>query len=180
MIDKITIFFKSLEPLTTKLVGALLILFIGFIIGRIVGVLFKRLLNGINTDKNIKRVIGIKLSIEKIVTQITSGLIYVTTVIMALNHLGVTTVILTIITAIIIIIFAISLLLAVRDLLPNLFAGFAIKYRGDFVVGQEIKVKGVQGVVSEINFLNTKVTSGDDLLVIPNSLFQKQGFQVKK
>ncbi len=46
---------------------------VGFIIGRIVGVLLKRVLNGINTDKNIKRVIGIKLSIDKISPSILVG-----------------------------------------------------------------------------------------------------------
>jgi small-conductance mechanosensitive channel len=180
MIQEITSFFDGLEPLTTKLIGALLILFIGLIIGRISGVLLKRVLHSINTDKNVRRVLNVKLSFEKLLSQILSWLVYVATIIMALNHLGLTTAILTIITAVLIIILALSLLLAVRDMLPNLFAGITIKYRRDFAKGDRIKVKNVDGVVEEINLLSTKVSLGTDLIVLPNSIFQKEGYQVKK
>jgi len=179
-LSNITGFFQDIEPVTTRVVGALLILFIGFIAGRIVGMLVKRLLNSINLDKNLRRAIGQKMSLEKLIGQIVSLIIYAAAIIMTLNHLGLTTVILTIITAAIIILLILSLLLAVRDLLPNLFAGMAIKYRRDFKVGDTVKVRNVRGKVSEISLLQTMITSGDDVLVLPNAVFQREGFQVKR
>ena len=180
MIQEIAEFFERLQPLTTKLIGALLILFIGLIIGRILGVLVKRLLRGVNLDKNLRKALNVKFSVERFLSQILSWLVYIATIIMSLNYLGLTTLILTIITAVVVLILALSLLLAVRDMLPNAFAGLSMKYRRDFAPGDRIKVKTVEGVVDEINFLSTKVKIGKDLIVLPNSLFQKEGYQVKK
>ena len=34
--------------------------------------------------------------------------------------------------------------------------------------------------VEEIGFLSTRISAGEDLLVLPNSIFQKEGFQVRR
>lgn len=174
----LTTILDNVNPWMIKIAGALLILFIGFIIGRVIGQLIKRMLRGINLDRNVRKTLGTRFSLENAIAQVITILIYAAAVIMTLDYLDLTTVILTIITTAIIVILAVSLLLAVKDLLPNFFAGITLKYRRDFKDGDIISVKGVTGKVEEISLLSTKMTSGKDTVIIPNSVFLQEGYQV--
>ncbi len=163
-----------------KLLAALLILLAGFIVGRLLGLIVKRLLHELNLDAMVRKVVGYRSSFENFISGLVSYIIYSVAIIMALNHIGLTTIVLTIIISAVVIMLVISFLLAVKDFLPNALSGFSLKFKGVVKKGVVISVSGVTGVVEDVNLLSTIVKVDDDLMVIPNSVFQKQGFIIKK
>ena len=169
-----------ITPLLSRIIIAVLILFIGLIVGKLIGTLIRRALNEIKLDK-YTRSAGLKFSLEKSIANIASYIIYVIAIIMSLDKLGLTTAILTIFVGIIIFVIAVSFLLAVKDFFPNIFAGIRIKIRKLFSEGDEVQIREVKGIITNMGLLETqlKTPAGEDV-IIPNSVFSKRQIIVKK
>lgn len=172
--------YDTITPWATKIVGALLILFVGFVLGRLAGIAVKRVLHGVSIDKNVRKAIGHKVSLERTASGLLSILIYAAAIIMMLNYLGLTTVVLTVIITVIVVLLAFSMLLAVKDLLPNAFAGITLKLRGELEEGDKVEVRNVSGRITDMSLLSTSIDAQGDLLVVPNSLFLKEGYTIKR
>src|SRR6056297_1416983 len=82
---------KFFSGLFTQIVVSLLIVFTGFIIGKILGRLIYKLLHEFKVDAALKKTAGVKISIEHILEAFISYFIYFVSIIMALNNLGLTT-----------------------------------------------------------------------------------------
>ena len=163
-------FFKYLD----KFVIAIIILLIGFIIARIVGRLTKKILSELEVDYILKKAAGVKFSLEKTVSRSLEYFIYFLAVVLTLNQLGVTTTVLHLIAGAIILIIAVSFILAVKDFIPNLIAGFMIYQRKRFKPGDRIKVGEVEGKIKSITLLETRIiTKSGDTILIPNSTLTK-------
>jgi len=171
---------ESVNPLLSRIVIAVLILLVGLIIGKLIGMLIKRGLNEVRLDKYIQSA-GLRISLEKFLGSIASYIIYLVAIIMSLDQLGLTTAILTIIATIIVLIIAISFLLAVKDFFPNLFAGIRIRARKLFAEGDNIQIREVKGRILSMGLLETKIkTAFNEEVIIPNSIFNKRQIIVKK
>ena len=100
---------------------------------------------------------------------------------MALNSLGLTTFVLNMVFAAIILMVVISFLLAIKDFVPNLIAGFSLKRKNYLKEGDKIKIKNLEGKILKINLLETKIeTTKKDLIIIPNSIFSKNEIILKR
>jgi small conductance mechanosensitive channel len=67
-----------------------------------------------------------------------------------------------------------STFLGIKDFIPNAVAGFFIQHKKELKVGQKIKIKGMQGTITEITLLETKIeTKTGDVIFIPNSVLSK-------
>ena len=65
---------------------------------------------------------------------------------------------------------SVALGFAFKDVLQNFFAGLLILWRRPFVVGDQIKVKGYEGTVEEINVRSTRIKTYDgERAIIPNA-----------
>ena len=160
----------------TKIVVALIILLLGFIIGRILGKVVQRLLHEIETDKVIKSTTKIRTSIEDLIGRFVSYFIYFVTIIMALSQLGLSTTVLHIITAAVILIIVISIVLAVKDFIPNMIAGFIIYEKRLFKKGEFIKVGTTEGKVIHVSLIDTRIeTKSKDVVYLPNSIIVRTG-----
>jgi len=168
------------SQLFTKFVIATVILLIGFIIGRIAGRLIQRVLHEIELNKILGKA-GIKLSLEEILSSLATYFIYFITVIWALDSLGLTTTILTMISAAFLILFVISVLLGVKDFFPNIISGFFI-YRKEIIrPGDKLKVDNLAGTVKKISLTETEVkTNKGDIIYIPNSTLTRKEIIIKK
>ncbi|MBD3313356.1 mechanosensitive ion channel [Candidatus Woesearchaeota archaeon] len=157
-----------------RLLAAVIILLIGIIIGKIIERVIYKLLHDLDIDGMIKNAARISIRFEKGVSVSAKYFIYFITIIMVLNQLNVTTTVLQMLSGAIIIIFIISIILAIKDFVPNTFAGFFL-YRNKFIKeGEFIKVKGMEGRVVEINLIETKLETRDgDIVYIPNSVLTK-------
>jgi len=165
-----------------KFILAITIILIGFVIGRLAGKLVTTVLHEFELDKIVKKATSTKFSAEGFIGNLASYAIYFFVFIMALNQLGLATPILYILAISVLLIVVISITLAVRDLIPNMFAGFTIHRKGFLDVGDTIKVKDMKGKIISINLVETRIeTKSKDLISIPNVILTKnEVVKVKK
>ncbi len=173
--DSIGILPKLLSGIFTKLVVAVIIILIGLIAGKLLGKFIHKALHEIELNKILRKAAGVKVSIEEIISTFVTYFIYFIFIVMALNQLGLTTVVLHMISGAILIIIIISILFSIKDFMPNMFAGFFIHQKRFIKEGDTINVDNTEGKVIHINLVETKIeTKKGDIIYIPNSLLIKK------
>ena len=161
------------DSLVNIIIVAVVIFLVGLILGRVLGKLVERILREFRVDKTVKDKIGVNTSMQKLASGIVSYSIYFVFLIIALNYVGITSLLLNVISIIVIALLAISLLLSVKDSIPNMLAFRRINR--SVKIGDKIKINNVEGVVEDMTLFETKlVTKGGDEIHIPNSLFTKE------
>jgi small-conductance mechanosensitive channel len=172
---------KTINPFISRIALAVVILLVGLIIGKLFGNLIRRILGEIELDKHIRSSVGFRLSLEKGISNLVSYFIYLISIILCLNSLGLTTAILVIIAFAIVFIITISFLLAIKDFFPNIISGMRIKFRKMFSEGDEIQMREVKGTVISVGLLETRLrTSFKEEVIIPNCMFGKRELIVRK
>jgi len=170
---------KLYSQIVTKFIVATIIIIIGFIIGKIAGRFVAKLSKELEINKILKKA-GLKLNFESILSTGTSYIIYFFTLVIALNQIGMTTTILNMLGAAVLVLVVLSALLAMKDFLPNMIAGFLIFQKGLFKVGDYVKVHKFEGKVKKITLFETQIqTKKKDLIHVPNSNFTKSEIVVK-
>lgn len=173
-IQNIISYFSEFRGIYTKLLVAFIILLIGSIIGKLLGKLTARILHEIELDNILKKASGIEVRLEHLFSIFVTYFVYFITIIMVLNQLNVTTTVLQMLSAAVIIIIIVSVILAIKDFVPNAFAGIYIYRRKLIKEGERIKVKGIEGEVVHINLVETKLETRDgDIVYVPNSAITK-------
>ena len=158
-----------------RAIAAVLILFIGFIIGKLIGKTLFRIFNNLEINSML-RSLGIKVDAEKKISSLAEYFVYFITIIIFLNNLGVTTTIIYILAGAVAIVFIGYSLLAMKDFIPNMFAGFYINKHRMIRKGGLVRAGSVEGRVVEINLIETKIRTKDgDIVYIPNSTLTKTG-----
>ena len=179
---------SSAESVNTILSGgivgniilAVVILLIGFVIGSIVGKVVTKILSAVEIDMFIKKT-GIKIQLESFLGRVASYLVYFLVVLMALDQIGVKVIVLQVLAVALLVLLLLSLILSVRDFLPNFFAGaFAVK--GKLLgVGDRLRIHGVEGRVERLGVVNVRMkTKKGDVIFIPYSNLVRSDFAVKR
>jgi small conductance mechanosensitive channel len=169
--------FVTTNPYLISIVIAIVIFISGLIIGRLVGKLINKLLSNTKFDTAIKKKTGIKTSIQKLIVMLIEISIYILFTGIALNYLGITSFVLNILLIAIIIILSISFMLALKDSIPNLIAGFLITRKTRLKIDDKIIVDSIEGKIIEMNFFEVRVEKQNgDIFYIPNSFFLKQKY----
>ena len=138
-----------------QIIGAIIILIIGFMVAKKVALFVEKLLLTKNMDITLTKFISTTLKV----------VIIVGVAIIALGKLGIT------ITPFVAAIGAMSLGagLALQGLLSNFGAGLSIIATRPFIVGNTIKIQGCTGLVKEIKLAYTVLETEDkELITIPN------------
>jgi small conductance mechanosensitive channel len=165
---------ESTSGLFYKFIVSIVLLLIGFILGKICGRLIYKFLHSFEINETFSKLSGATLKIEEIAETFTTYFIYFVTVVIVLQQIGLVSTILHMIAAGVLILIILSTFLGIKDFIPNAIAGFFIQSKKEFKVGQRIKVKGMQGTIIEINLLETKIeTKSGDIIFIPNSVLSK-------
>ncbi|MBD3310584.1 mechanosensitive ion channel [Candidatus Woesearchaeota archaeon] len=165
---------QMFSQIATKTVVSLIILLIGFIIGRLVGRVSQKLLHELELDRILRKSAGIKISMEAVAGHGISYLIYFFSIITALSQLGLTTTVLNMISAGIIILIIVSVFLSVKDYIPNFLAGLVIIRKELVRPGEYIRTRNLEGRVIHIDIFETRLeTKQKDVIYIPNSLLVK-------
>jgi len=158
-----------------RFIAAIVIILIGFIVARVLSRLTRKILHALETDKILRQQAGVKVPLEEFFTSIVKYLTYFAAVILALNQLGLTTVVLQIILFVALAILVGFIILAFKDFIPNITAGFFIHLKKIINEGDTIKFNTIEGKVVHVNLVETKVqTKNKDLVYIPNSLLTKK------
>jgi small-conductance mechanosensitive channel len=172
---------EALNPVIVSLIVPIIILLLGFIIGRIIGKLVQKSLRQVDLDRSARRSFGISFSPEKLISRTVTYFVYLVAVIMALNRLEVTTFVLNVLAAAVVLIAVIAFILAIKDFVPNAMAGIVIRRKKMFRETDKISVADVAGRVTRITLTETKITTrGKDEIFVPNSFFLKHRVKVTR
>jgi small conductance mechanosensitive channel len=164
----------TLNDITLNLVAAIVILIIGLIIGRFLSNLTRKVLHELELDKILKEQARIKVPITDLISSIVKYVIYIITVILALNQIGLRSFILNIILAILVVLLIIFMILSLKDFVPNLVAGLFLHQKRNFNPGDIIQVNNIEGEVLSITLFETRIkTTNNEIVYIPNSLLTK-------
>ena len=162
------------SSLLNKIIFAAIIILVGFIIGRLLGKLAKHLLHEVGLD-GLMSAVGVRVSVEAILSSIIAYSVYFAAVVMALDTLGLNTLVFSILAGGVIAVVLLSTLLAVKDFIPNLFAGFFIYRRRILRAGDHVIVDNTESTVVKVDLMEVKFrTKNGDIIFIPNSLLIKK------
>lgn len=156
-----------------KIIVAIVVILIGIILARILSKLTYRILHELELDRILKD-LGVKVPVEEFVGTIVKYIVYFIAVIIALNQLGLETIVFYIILILFLVILIVFVVLAFKDFIPNITAGFFMHQKRLIKKGDKIIVKNIEGTVMEISLIDTKIkTKGGDIVHMPNSVFLK-------
>ncbi len=156
-----------------RVVLGIIVLIAGLITGDILSKIAFNFVGRLNVEK------GGRNEIASISSFIVKVLIFIFAVIIALNVLNVYINILTVGFGIVMLAIVLFLLLGMKDIIPNIFAGIYIQNSGLLQKGYRVRFGNIQGRVKSVGFIYTILKKGDMEIQIPNSQLLKKEIQVK-
>lgn len=173
--------YAIISQTTANIAAAIIIILIGLVLGRFIGRFAQKILNELETNKILKQKTTINIDLEELVGSVIKYVIYFISLIMALNQVGLTPLILKIILIIILILMIIFIVLAVKDYIPNVVAGFVLHQKRVLKEGDVILFKDIEGKVITTSLIETRIeTKNGDIIFIPNSVLMKKEIVIKK
>jgi small-conductance mechanosensitive channel len=163
------------HSITNEIAVTVLIILVGFIIGRIIGRLILRVLNEFEIDNLVKK--G-KSSIALSISQVIEYSIYVITVCIALDSLGILAYVLIAVVAVIILILIVSALLGFKDFVPNFLCGLWLRKKNIIKKDNYVNLGDIRGKVIKKGWLDIKIkTKSEDIISIPNLTVLRKKFK---
>ena len=155
------------DIILNRIVTAVIIFFVGFMLAQIASNIVKMFLAEVDINKRTLNTFLGRINLEKLFSNIVAYLIYFGTIIMALNRLGITSYVFYSLLIFFALILFSTLLLDIRDLLPNIYAWLKIKSKKYFSENERIKTTLAEGVVKKITPFTTRIITdhGDELYI---------------
>ena len=178
------VLFQNTAGYLNKIIVALVILLLGFMIGKIIEISLKKLFATIAFDEKMTRFFVAKRQYARSVVRIVARLIYVVTILLVLNRLSLLEETYTLLLLFALLIIVLSFVLAGLDFIPNIVARVACKKKG-LCVGDEITLMDksgvIQGTIVDITLTDVRMKrKNGDLFFIPLALFSKERVVKKK
>ena len=162
------------QDLLIKVLGAFLILILGLIIAQIVTNISRKFFKTISISKVLEEQLKLKIPLERYLSSTLKYIVYLITLILILNQLGIPSVTVQWILIIFLILITIFIILAFKDWLPNLISGLYLIRSEKVKPGDKIKVKGITGKVIKVSLLETQIeTNNNELIFLPNANITK-------
>ena len=159
---------------------SLVILIVGFALGVIAKKILHKVLKEIELNKLMLR-IGIMQNVEVGISTIISYLIYLVTIVLFLDYLGIKSIVIYIVVGALLMLLILTLAIGLKDIIPNFMGYLFLQKKGLVKEGKIVDVKGISGKVEKIGVLETEIeTEKGDVLYVPNSLFLKSEFWLRK
>ena len=160
-------------------VVAAIVLFVGLALARILALSIDAGLRRIRLNEALRSGFGIPFNVSGIIGQLILWSISAITVLWALRIIGLNRIVLTILAVIALVIIVFSMVLALRDLVPNLVAGAEMHRKGFFAEGDTVMIDGETAQVLETGLLETILEQEDVRIVIPNALMLRKEIVVQ-
>lgn len=172
--------YSDVRGVMNSAASALIILLIGFVIGRVLGRLVLRGLHELEVDRFLEKA-GVRLKFEELAGAVVEYFAYFVTVLIVLDRLGVAVFVLHAITVLVLVVLLIAFVLGVKDFIPNVIAGIRLHRARTFRVGDVVSVGSVTGRVREFGLVEaTLISRNKEVIHVPNYLFVKEKVVVKK
>ncbi len=157
-------FTEVLKIIYDKFLICIFILLLGFIVSKAVKKFVATILKGVEINKLLKKV-GAGFALDKAIAQISAYAVYIITILIILQVLGIRNIALIIILIVVSFILGISLLTAIIIFLPNFFIGIFLKKK--LKIGDKIKINSVKGIIKKLRFSDIIVESDKDVFSLP-------------
>ena len=174
MNDVLTLIYSVSIYILATFGSALLIIVTGVLLGRILGKLTNKAISKANLNGNLRKALGIKTKPQKLAENFIKYSIIGIAIVAALIQIGVAISIMNFILIIFGGVLLISFTLALRDFMPNIFAGLYLIGTKKIKKGDFIKFKDFEGKVTKIDLLDTYLAmDSKNTMMIPNSYLMK-------
>lgn len=171
---------EVVKTYAVDVVIGIIILLVGFSAGILAKKLLQRLLKEVELNKIMNRV-NVSYDLEKWISSIISYVIYLITIVYFLRHLGITSIVLYLIVGAILMLLILTFLVGLKDVIPNFIGWIFIQKNKRIQEDRKIDINEISGKVEKIGYLETEIkTDSDDILYVPNALFLKSKFRIKK
>jgi small-conductance mechanosensitive channel len=175
--DKFKYLYDLISPLFSQLVVAIILLLIGFVIGKVIGRLIQKALQEVELNKMVRHTVGLRLRLEQIISGFVTYFIYFVSVVMALEVMNLRSIIVYLISGGVILIIILSVILGIKDFMPNFFAGLTLHRKGLLKEGDKVKFENVRGVIIDFTLNDVKIEAKNgDVIFVPNAQFLKSKF----
>ncbi len=165
----------------SNIVAAGIILFIGFIAGRLLGRLAERVLDEIQLSKAIYHATKTSIPAAEAIGYLVTYFIYFLAIVMALDALKIQALLFNTVSIALIAIIIASIALSLKDFVSNVFAGAYIHQRGLVRKGDTASIGGLEGTVISVDMADTRIeTKEGDIIFVPNSLIMQKTVLIRK
>lgn len=159
----------SINDILTKIIIFIIIILLGLIISKVVSNLFRKLIKEFEVTKVLKKA-DIKFNPNNFIPSLSKYLIYLVTIIIALNAVGITKIVIRIIVSFSLSVLIIYILISIRDLIPNWCYGFKVKRK--YKIGDKIKYKNIEGKIIYMNSVELQIQAKKEIVYIPYKLLR--------
>ncbi len=179
--NTIPFFQSTFFSIINKYIVAVVILFLGFVIGTLVSKFIYRVLNDFELNKFLKSLSGVNIKMEEIVSGVIKIFIYAIFIVYVLNYLNLSQLVVNIIFIVFSLIIGISIILSIKDFIPDFIAGIRISKDNLIQEGDKIELENLQGEVKKVDLTHVEIsTVNNDIIFCPNSQIVKQRFKVHR
>ncbi|MFH1212137.1 MAG: hypothetical protein V1659_04400 [Candidatus Woesearchaeota archaeon] len=163
---------KNINPVLNRLIIALIIALLAFILGKIAGEVFEWFLKRLNIDKHSSRIFDIRFAPSRVISRSISLAIYLAGIFLALNQIGIASLVVNILIGLVILTALVSFLISIFGAVPNIIAGFRLRKKLRLKKGAKIALMGVDGIIKELGFLEVIIDGQNrEMIVVPYSVF---------
>jgi small-conductance mechanosensitive channel len=171
----------TFDSVLTNIITAVIILLLGFVAGKIAGMILTRTLAALSVDDYFKKLKRKRVSVVRGVSSFISLCLYVIAVILVLRQLGLTSMVLRALLITLIALVLVAIVFAVIELLVNAFIRLELAGRNSIRKGDRLKSGKIEGTVERVAFSFTKLrTDEGETYVLPNRLLARKKFSVEK
>jgi small-conductance mechanosensitive channel len=168
---------SMINPIIVNVINAVILLLIGFVVGKFIEKLTFRIFEMVELDKITKKKIKIR-NLSKILSKIFGFLVYLLAIIIALNKIGLATTIINTVIILSILVMILFIVFGVNDIFANFFSGVFFRMKRNISVGEIIKIKSqrntISGKVEKITLLDIRIDTGkEEIVIVPNTLLSK-------
>lgn len=151
----------------------IIILLLGFTMGIIAKKVLNKILREIEADRATRK-IGLRFSVETGIGPLVGYVIYVITVIVFFNHLGLTSYILYFVAGVLLLLAGLTAALWLREIIPNSLAGLSVQKKYRLLPEKHLQIDSLQGTIKKIRMAEIELTTKNgDVLHVPWLLLKK-------
>ncbi|MBS3143750.1 mechanosensitive ion channel [Candidatus Woesearchaeota archaeon] len=159
----------NINDIILKIIVFIIIILFGLVISKVISNLIKKAIKELELNRILKKA-EIKFNPEKFLPSLSIYIIYFFTLVIALNQVGITSIVLKIIAILLILLIIAYVIISLRDIIPNIYCGFKIKKK--YKTGDNIEYRKINGKIIYMNLVELQVQTGKEIVYIPYKLLR--------
>jgi small-conductance mechanosensitive channel len=164
----------------TDIALAAIVLFSGLVIARIASLLIDTGLRTVRFNEALREGFSIPFNVSGILSQSVLWSVSTITVLWALSIIGISALVISALAILAVIIIAFSIIIALRDLIPNIIAGVEMHRKGFFSEGDTVSLDGERARVIGAGMLETILERDSIRIIIPNAMLLRREIIVEE